>query len=256
MGYNPAGPLEFDMCIRKKVARGMVWALIVLVILAGVLYIQASRVPGNYRPVALSTQDMEAIAGQFAKHTVEGFVNKVKLTKPFEWSITQDRMNEYLASMDEIAFNLPHGAKRGKIDAEMRRLGLAGPAVAFGDGTVTLMVESTTYGKVLSADITIELTDDKKVVSALSAARIGRLSIPSGLLRDKLDALRSRLSDGGKDDVSKMLAVLLAAIDGEPISPEDTWTIQSVKVGIEDISIAQGELKLKVRPVLPTRKKR
>jgi len=47
---------------------------------------------------------------------------------------------------------------------------------------------------------------------------------------------------------------LLSAIDGEPISPPDAWRIQGVKVAIEAITIANGELKLEVRPIPPTRK--
>jgi len=254
MGYNPAGLLELYMSVRSKVVRILVWTLVGLVIVASVLYVQASRVPDNYEPLTLSIREMENAAGQFARHTVQGFGNKVKVIKPFEWSITQNQMNGYLASMDEIAFNLPHGSKRGTVDAAMRRLGLSGPAVALSNGMVTLMIKSTKYNKVLSADVAVKFTDDKKLVFTLAGTRIGRLAVPSGLLKDKLDDLRGRLSEGRRDGVSKMLAVLFAAVDGEPISPENTWTIQSIKVGIEGVTIADGELKLKVRPIPPKRK--
>jgi hypothetical protein len=237
----------------KKIARILVWALVVLMVAAGLLYIQASRVPGNYRPAKLSPEETKKAVDGFVRDVAQGFGNKVKMVEPFEWSITQSTLNRYLASIDEIAFSLPNGVKRGQIDAEMAKLGLAGPAAALEDGKVTLMVRSTAYRKVLSAEISVELVDGK-LRFTLSATRIGKLPMPSGFLTGKIRAMSAKLTGERSDDIAETLAELLSAIDGEPISPPDTWRIQGVKVSIEAITIANGKLTLKVRPIPPKRK--
>ena len=171
---------------RKKIVRILVWPLVGLMVATGLLYIQASRIPDNYHPARLTPDETRNAVGNFARDVAEGFGNKVKMVKPFEWSITQSTVNRYLAAMDEIAFNLPNGVRRGQIDAEMVKLGLADPAVAFADGKVTLMVRSTAYRKVLSAEISVDLVEDNKLLFTLSATRIGKLPVPSGFLTGKI----------------------------------------------------------------------
>jgi len=280
--YNPADGVESDMRFRiffknlrlpglarvsklrkvpvgsgisgKKILCILVWTLVGLMAAAGLLYIQASRVPDNYHPAKLTKEEARKAVSNFARDTAERFGNKVKMIKPFEWSIEQSAVNRYLAAMDEIAFNLPNNVKRGRIDAEMAKLGLADPAVAFEGGKVTLMIRSTAYRKVLSADISVDLVEDSKLRFTLSATRIGRLPVPSGFLTGKLKALSRKLTGKKASDISATLAELLSAIDGKPISPPETWRIQGIKVAIEAVTIAGGKLILKVRPIPPTRK--
>jgi len=239
---------------RKTVVRILVWTLVGLMVAAGLLYIQASRIPDNYRPARLTKKEAHQAVGNFARDVTEGFGNKVKMVKPFEWSITQTTINRYLAAMDEIAFNLPNGVKRGHIDAEMAKLGLADPAVALEDGKVALMVRSTTYRKILSAEISVDLVEGDKLKFTLNATRIGKLPVPSGFLTGRIEALSRKLTGERSYGISETLAELLSAIDGEPINPPDKWRIQGIKVAIEAITIANGKLKLKVRPIPPSRK--
>jgi hypothetical protein len=239
---------------RPTVVRILVWTLMAVMITTGLLYIQASRIPNNYRPARLTKEEAQKEVKYFARDIAQGFGNKVKLVEPFEWSIKQSTMNRYLAAMDEIAFNLPNGVKRGYIDQEMARIGLADPAVAFDDGKVTLMIRSTTYGKILSAEIAVDLVENDKLKFTINATRIGKLPVPSSLLTDKIKTLSEKISGKQANDISGTLAELLSAINGEPISPPDTWRIQGVRVAIEAITIADGELKLSVRPIPPARK--
>ena len=223
---------------------------------AGGLYIQATRVPDNYQPVRLSKEDTKKATAAFVQNFAQGFGNQVKELEPFEWTLTQQTANMYLASIDEIAFSLPSGVRRGYVNEQMAEMGLADPAIAFDNGKITLMVRSTEYNKVLSAEIEVKLVADDKLQFTLSATRIGRLPMPSSFLTDQLQTLATKLSGKQADDISKTLADLLAAINGEPISPPDTWRIQGIKVDIEAITIADGKLTLKVRPIAPPRKKR
>ena len=234
--------------------RVLVWTLVALIVSVGLLYIQASRIPDNYRPAKLTEIEARKATHRFVRDVAQGFGNKVKLAKPFEWSIKQSTANRYLASMDEIAFSLPNGVRRGKINDEMARMGLADPAVAFQDGKITLMIRSTTFGKVMSAEVSAKLLDNGKLMFTLNATRVGKLPVPSSLLTGKIETLVAKLSGEHPDAISETLAELLAAIDGQPISPSDTWRIQGVKVNIEALTIADGELKLKVRPISPAPK--
>ncbi|MBT3199631.1 MAG: hypothetical protein HN350_06915 [Phycisphaerales bacterium] len=228
-----------------------VWTLVVLMVAGGVMYIQASRVPDNYKPVRLSLEDTKQATHAFVQNFAQEFGNQVKQIEPFEWSLTQKAANIYLASIDEIAFSLPSGVKRGYVNEQMAEMGLADPAIAFDDGKVTLMVRSTDYNKVISAEVEVKLTGDDKLQFTVSATRVGRLPVPSSILTDRLETLATKLSGKQSDDISKTLAELLAAINGEPISPPDTWRIQGIKVDIEAITIADGKLTLKVRPIAP-----
>ncbi len=108
----------------KQILCILVWTLVGLMAAAGVLYIQASRVPDNYHPAKLTKEEARQAVSNFAHDTAERFGNKVKMVEPFEWSIEQSAVNRYLAAMDEIAFNLPDNVKRGQIDTEMAKLGL------------------------------------------------------------------------------------------------------------------------------------
>jgi hypothetical protein len=279
--YNPASDVESDMrfrntfrsiklpgldglskfmkMLRAKISREvllriLVWTLVALMITAGALYIQASRVPDNYHPAKLSRQEARQAAHDFARDIAQGFGNKVKMVKEFDWAITQSTINRYLAATDEIAFSLPRGIKRGEINEEMAKLGLADPAVALEDGKLTLMVRSTAYNKILSADISVNLLDDNKLKFNLEATRIGKLPMPSGFLTGKIEALSQKLAGEKSDDISETLAELLAAIGGEPINPPEAWRIQGIRVSIKTLTIANGELKLTVRPIPPPRK--
>jgi hypothetical protein len=165
------------------IVRVLVWTLVVMIILSGLLYVQATRIPDNYHPARLTQEETKQTVGDFARDIAQGFGNNVKKVEEFDWSIDQSTVNRYLASIDEIAFNLPNGVKRGYIDEEMARLGLADPAVAFEDGKVTLMVRSTKYRKVLSAEISVKLVDEK-LKFALTSTRIGKLPVPSRFLTD------------------------------------------------------------------------
>ncbi|MCP4375844.1 MAG: hypothetical protein GY794_06680 [bacterium] len=279
--YNPAGDLEsamrfgntfrsiklsalnglskFMKMLRAKISREfllriLVWTLVTLMVTAGAVYIQASRIPDNYHPAKLTREEAEKVAHKFAHDIVQKFGNNVKRAKEFDWTITQSTINGYLAATDEIAFCLPRGMKRGQVDAEMAKLGLADPAVAMEDGKLTLMIRSTDYNKILSAEISVNLLDDGRLKFTLEATRIGKLPVPSGFLIGKIEALSQKLTGEKSDNISETLAELLAAIGGEPINPPEAWRIQGIKVSIKSLTIANGELKMTVCPILPPRK--
>jgi len=251
----------------KLVTRIVVAVIIVILIPTGVLYYLAGLMPDDYRPVKLSQEAKERVVSRFVQHVVLDFRNSAQRLKPFTWRITQRQINEYLASMDQIAAGCPEHSS-GEIDAKMQEMGLGDPAVAIGDGKVTLMIRSTRFGNVLSADIAADLTEDGKLRITLAGTRVGKLSVPRGpilrplknlrrqlVLRRSLDRNGPGLEVASPEAVGGILAALIAAIDGKPIVPEETWTIKGIGIRIEDLTIddEKREMAIRIRPIAPSR---
>jgi hypothetical protein len=250
-----------------KVFRVVKISLVVLVAAlaaAGiVLYVEASRLPGNYGPARLSAEEKEETASEFYRRIFD-FGNKAQIPDPFTWSLTQEEANQYLASMDEIAGK---GGKAGVVYKAMNDIGLADPALEFHDNTITLMVRAKDYNKVISADIAFEPVGEDKFRVLLRGVRIGDLAIPQSLIHDwlarqqkklasELQAMPSgagALSPAGEpslDEVAKVLATVVAAINEQPVSRDLVWPVQKKRVRIESVEITHGQLTLHVVPIL------
>jgi hypothetical protein len=237
--------------------------IVLLLLLAAVagaaaLYLLASRVPRQYRPADLSRQERDAAGHEFVESGAKGFYNKVPVREPFAFSLSEDRLNAYLASMDEISGLVP-GGRPGEVRERLRRAGLADPAVAIGDGVLTLMVRLAQYGKVLSADLSFDFLPDGRLRVRLREVRVGSLAVPDWLVRGRLHQLRRAIAPAmrralaGNDvrglsveDVSAVLTAVLAAIDEEPISPDLPKYHQRV-VGID---LHDRALKIRFQPVI------
>lgn len=251
--------------LRKVVKWSAILLLTAVLAAAGVLYLLACSVPVNYRPAPLSAQQRRQTAPQFVNHLLL-FGKDAENVVPYTWSATEEQLNWYLASMDEVAA-LPPGREPGQVDKMMKDAGIADPAVALGDGVLTVMVRSTEYGKVLAADVSFVFQPEHNVSVRLGAVRVGRLPVPKAHLRgvlqqikDKLTAAMSRPMRNGKagggsfetvaaDRVPKLLARVVAAIDAEPISAELVWPIGDRRVRIDGIDIADHRLTLRATPI-------
>ena len=250
---------------RKFLIAGLI-VVAAVVVTAVVLYGRASVVPKRYRPSRLSDQRRRAVVIEFAKE-IETLHNKVALREAYILTFTEERLNEYLASMDEIASGLPGGVRPGHVKAIMDRAGLADPAVAVRDGKVTLMVQSTSYGKVLSIDLAFSLVTPEQIAVRLTGSRVGRLPLPRGAAERILARLQRALrrANGGRgvaaggdgpggssvgfssEDVGAALAAVILAIDTGPIPTEHRINRKQVRVvGIE---ANDGRLSVRLEPV-------
>lgn len=242
--------------------RAVTWIVLLLVILplaaAGIIYLQASRVPEQYQPPELSQAQREQWVKDFANRLAK-FNEYAQNPEPFSWSINQDRVNNYLASMDEIVAVMP-GRKPGEVNQAMARLGLAEPAVVLDDGAITVMIRSTEYNKVLSAKLDLQPVGDGQLKVSLAKTRIGRLPLPPDIAKDKLHGLKTALAgrlQPGQDEeklegpahIAALLATILQAIDGPPISLKGTWDGRVIK--IRKITIDDGRLTLEIDRVPP-----
>jgi len=246
----------------RKTRIAVLTALTVVVAGALAAYILAGRTPAQYRPAQLTPAQRDAAMRGFRRKLMD-FSNDGQGIEPFEWSVTQDQLNAYLAAMDEIA--VQGGAKPGAVREAMRSAGLVGPAVALDDGRVRLMARSVEYDRVVSVDIRLAVGDDGLLHVSLAGARVGRLPMPPSLVRSYVDRLRDKLARrddlaesapavGGlsPSQVALVIRRVLSAIDGEPIAPEMSWKITARKrVRVRQIDIDGGDLTLHLVPIKP-----
>jgi hypothetical protein len=224
-------------------------------------YILASSVPSYYRPARLTVAGKDAAMREFRRRLMD-FNNDGQKNEPFNWTVTQEQLNRYLDSMDEIA--IQGGAKPGSGHRAMESVGLAEPAVVLDGGHVRLIAKSLQYQKVVSMDLSLAIGPDSRLRVSLAGARIGQLPMPKSLVRSLVDRLRAKFVQrpGGEmtapaisgldsSQVALVLQRVISAIDGEPIATEMTWRITTRKrVRVTRIDIDAGRLTLHMVPVL------
>jgi hypothetical protein len=218
----------------KRLLRVALVAVLLLAAAAVAVYVAASWVPGQYHPADLPARQRNVEGQRFLAMVVETR-NKVQVREPFSVSISEEELNNYLASMDEIVALVPN-RKPGEVRGPLERLGLAEPSAAIGEGVLTLMIRLSEYGKVVSADVSFEFLPDDQLQIRLGAVRVGRLTVPQSLIRGPLQQAREKLAAGMRhtlageperssasvsiEEVSALLGRAVAAIDEKPISTD------------------------------------
>jgi len=256
--------------MRKRLTRRIV-LIVILAILLGIvttgvaLYVQACRLPADYMPAILSHQQRKQQVETFAGQLLD-FHRNAQHRQPYTLAFSQQRMNDYLASLDEIASGLPGSTMtEGQVNQAMADADVADPAVAFKRNVVTLMIRSTRRNKVFSVDVGLSFTVAGKLQVRLLAARVGRLSMPKDLITQVLSQLKyeartwleerdpseaTPAEDGvlSPGDIGGAMAAVVAAIDEEPI--DTTATIDGKRIRIVDVQITPGgDMTLHVKPL-------
>jgi len=244
-----------------RIGRVIKWsslaALVVIVATAIILYIQASRPPEEYRPALLAFAQREQAAQELiSRLSGEEFNGQLERRVPFTWTVTAEDLNRYVASVEEVAYlsnqaSEPEGLLAGA--------GFADPAIALGDGVLTLMGRSVEYDKVLSADLVFEFDAQGDLRTRLQRVRVGRLTVPQTLLEDALARLREDLAEQrqqaqagqpNRDDRSPTVTeFLFAAAEGQAVAPVFKAFTSSKRGRIRTIDITPEALTLHVEPV-------
>lgn len=231
-----------------KVVGRVVLVVVLLVVVAGVwVYVQASRLPENYRPARFGNDDERTKAIDRFWDSIDNFHNNAQKVKSFEWRIEADDLNEYLALMDPITTARPIQTawSQGAVNRMLAEAGLSAPAASFGDGVMTLMVRSTDYDKVLSVDLTI----DESLRVRTVGTRVGRLSLPDAAGQAVLDKLKQAVAKRSKKGEEGVLAKVLLGINEEALPRE--WPVDSKDIRISDVKITREGITLRVEPVRP-----
>lgn len=244
-----------------RVGRVIKWSLLAVllaVVVAGAyIYIQINRPPADYRPARLPPEQRETEARRFIQGKLISPFND-DAEQPFDWTLTQEQASNALASADEIAFSL--GGERDQVKQSLEQAGLADPAIVFRDGGLCLMIYSREFDKVLSAQVAFRVQDDGMLKVELADTQVGSLSMPKTFVRDRVQEVKNQLppppanGNGGfgqvkSKDLGKMLTTLIAAIDGEPITPEFVVPQTHRRMRVIAVTIAPGQLTLRLQPL-------
>ncbi len=216
---------------KKTIRTILLITLFALMLLVAVGFLLASTRPAEYSPYQLEHADQKRVAKIFFSNAADLLSEFGKL-EPITHSITEDQLNQYLASLDEIAF-LRLGSntvakKSSQVVQAMEKAGVRGPMVKFRDGgTITIMVQSDGTRKIVSIDLALTVNDDRQLLVKLTGARVGRMPIPVSLLGGTIKTLKNALdkpkpaSDASSKririDASDVMAMLIRAIDAEPM---------------------------------------
>jgi len=234
--------------------------LLVVFVSAGVLYLMASIVPAEYDPLHLSYERRRQAADRFYK-VVQDFINSAEDIKPFEISLTQDELNEYLASVDQIIQKLP-GPDDANAQKALEQQRISGPMVVLRPGRLTYMARTLEHDKIISFNVAFDLTADGRLGVQVSDARVGLLRAPRSFLQRGLDAVKRRSPRPrgestpaeqarglapSASDVGELLRGLAAAADGEPVLPVFGHRKNKL-VRLVRIEVTQGNMLLGFEP--------
>lgn len=253
------------MKLRKFFKWGLPLIVLALLGAASILYLFAAGVPEHYQPASLPPEQREQAATQFLRR-IQDFGNLTQRNVPFDWTLTQDELNDALASLDEIAGRTLEEGKTAEIYRMMEKVGIDQPAIALRDGVLTLMIRSREFNKVVSADLAFSFTPDKQMQVHLKGARVGYLPMPESMVRKwmgKLQAGVSRKVDAANrsassptllgemkyDDLAGIMSQVISAIDSKPLPTERTWPVNKKAFRIDGLKITPGKLTLHVQPV-------
>ena len=255
------------MRARKAIKRIGVLFLAGVFLVGGALYVQASRIPANYRPARLTVEEKDRAVKSFWQKFFGEFNDGAQDVVPYTWTVSEKEINAWLAAADEIGASIPSG-EPGSVYQEMERLGLADPAVSFRNEVISLMVRSKRHDKILSADLAFDVTVDRKLLVRLVRTRVGRLTLPSAWVQGRIDQLKNlgppdtwKETSGGNEttgrsassltseDIASALTNVLGAIDSAPIAAELVWPINKKTLRIEEVQVADGVLKLRIVPL-------
>lgn len=235
-----------------KLAACLALALLAAAVVA---YLLSNRVPAEYAPAQLEPAQRDAASKTFYRR-IGDFNNEAQKNAPFTWRISEDEINAYLGSLDEIAAKHPSdSAQNGAARRAMQKAGLADPAVSLRDGAITLMARSTEYDKILSASLRLEITPGGKLRAQLAETAVGGLPLPADFIRDKLLASARPAARGASTtspfggEAHDILSAVLAALDGREIDPVFSWRLSTRKeVRVTGLEIKDGNMTVQLKP--------
>lgn len=220
--------------------------------------------PSLYHPAVLDYEQRSVAAKQFYRKMMD-FDDLAQSAIPFEFTFTDEQVNRYLASLDEIVALLPEG-QAGRVQEMMRTAGLRDPAVALERGRLIMMVRADKPGLVVSVELIPALDAQGRLVVRLAALRLGRFRVPQVFVRGPIHQVRDRLlllraaqreetdmpgglPEGELGDVAAKYAMrlMVGALDGQPIEPEGRY--RGRRLRLTGIDIGGGQLTVHVAPV-------
>ena len=244
------------MGIKKAIGISATVLLFVALLAVGILFMIASMCPADYRPYQLTKQDRQLEAQRFVNNYMNKFLNNYNNIHPFTLEISDNQMNKFLASLDEIAILRPNkkgeNLNTGGVYEALDRQGLADPFVKFENDKLTIMIRAQKQAdKILSLSISMKALGDGKVKFALEGVSIGRLPIPKSIVEESLKLVKEELGKQKADSdeilsMDHLLTTVFTSLDSEPIVTK--CKIRGKKKQISSIELKDGKLKIKYIP--------
>ncbi|MBN1553382.1 MAG: hypothetical protein JXA11_01450 [Phycisphaerae bacterium] len=248
------------MNAKKTIGWGGVILVFALMLAAAIIFLIASTPPAEYRPFQLTQKERKEAAHHFVDYQGAVFFNKVHENISFTHTITEEDMNMYLASLDEIAFLKPFRRDGkddgGRILRAMDKAGVSDPAIKMSDGMITLMVQTRQARKVVSFDLSFEFYDGNYMRVALREVRVGRMPVPPSAVAESIEIMKNSVrrknakKDIGPEDFDAMLTGMILAMGDEPVSTKIRFDRKRIRK-IRDIEVKEGQLSIHVVPVSP-----
>jgi hypothetical protein len=243
---------------KKRLFVGLgITLLFVLMFAAAVVFLLASSVPDEYKPFQLTQKERKDAAIDFVGRHGAKLVENIRVNQPFSHTLTEQDMNLYLASLDEIAYLKParrgNRQKSGEVYEAMDKAGLADPVVAMDDGILTVMVRTQRSNKVASMDLAFEFPDNDHIQIVLKQVRIGHMPVPRSFVEGGLETLKrgvgdlSTLDETAAQDLDTILAGVLAAVGEGPLPATMRFGSKRVR-RIKDVVVDDGQLTIHVEP--------
>lgn len=241
---------------RKLLIQLGIAALFLVMAATASVFLLASTVPEDYRPYQLNPDERKMVAESFYTEEFFPFMNEFGEPEPFVHEIREDRLNQYLAALDEIAYIKPDRAgevrKTGGVYEAMDQAGLADPVVKMRDGVLTVMVRTRRSNKIFAADLTFTVLPDTRLHVRLQGVRLGRLPVPQGFVDQGVAMLKSEFAKRAaamreERGLNALLAVIIGAINEDPI--DTTLKIRRQTKRTHRVELSDGLLKLHIVPV-------
>lgn len=241
------------MTIKKIIFKSCIVLIFVIMLVLGVIFMMASTVPSEYTPLQMQKHQRE-IAAKSLVSKASVLIDNFQCPKAFEHIITERELNQYLGSLDEIAYNAPGKTKKKSgVSETMDKMGVSTPFIHLSDkdgGTMTLMICSDEYKKIFSLDIAFEITDDDRdhIKTQIKGIRIGNMPIPKSVIDGGIASLKDSLPDAeefsinhlSSDFFEQLLVHVVRSIDTNPLPT--TLTVKKHSKKIHRINISEGQL--------------
>jgi hypothetical protein len=233
--------------------------LFLLMLLAAVALLLASSRPDAWQPYQLKHEQQKEVAERFATRSINELVNGMRGFEPFTFTLTEEEMNAYLASLDELAMLAYSGEEMSRRPSElvaaMDRVGIADPVVDMQEDRLRLLVRSKKGNKIISLDVAFTFTDDEKMYITLEGVRVGLLPIPRSLVSGSLEQLQKSVSHKDAQSVETslrntdlILGSVIRSIGGEPVPTRLPFSDSRPK-RIHDIEIDEQSLTIHFVPI-------
>ncbi len=236
---------------RRIALRTLIALVVALPVVIALAWLAFQHKPGWYHPAVLD--DVRADRARAEATTMADDVSgKIVHAEPFELTLTEREVNEWLAVLPQLAPEYQRSMPRE----------LSMPAVSFEDGVVRLgtLCDIEGWRSVLSIGLRLGLSGDGRDVEvALIDARGGSLPVPQAAL-DRLfgailDEERRLADERGRDERSTLDDALsrVSGVDdlytGIKVRNRFVWPNGRRPIRIDSMSIGNGELRLRIEPL-------